>query len=152
MLNDNVKYNNNKIIKYRDFSKSNVQKFSASLRSINWDFVESANNTQHSYELFHETFFAFYNLYFPLLFKSCNKNNHGFHPWMTKGLLISRSKKLSLCKFSLKIPLMHLLLAIKNIVIYMLKLSLQVKNFISNSNCLNINQTVKKRGKFFERP
>ena len=40
MLKDNVKYNNNKIIKYRDFSKSNVQKFSASLRSINWDFVE----------------------------------------------------------------------------------------------------------------
>ena len=96
MLNDNVKYNTNKIIKYRDFSKSNVQKFSASLRSINWDFVESANNTQHSYELFHETFFALYNLYFPLLSKSCNKNNHGFHPWMTKGLLISRSKKLSL--------------------------------------------------------
>ena len=104
MLNDNVKYNNNKIIKYRDFSKSNVQKFSASLRSINWDFVESANNTHHSYELFHETFFALYNLYFPLSSKSCNKNNHGFHPWMTKGLLISRSKKLSLCKFSLKNP------------------------------------------------
>ena len=79
MLNDNVKYNN-KIIKYRDFSKPNVQKFSASLHSINWDFVESANNTQHSFELFHKTFFALYNLYFPLLSKSCNKNNHGFHP------------------------------------------------------------------------
>ena len=92
------------IVKYRDFSDENFKRFSASLRSINWDILSSYDSTQDTYDCFSETFFTLYNLHFPLLSKKLNKNVHGFHPWMTKGLLISRCKKISLCKSSIKHP------------------------------------------------
>ena len=90
-----------KIIKYRNFSKTNMQKYSAALRGLNWDFLEIIDNTQLAYDQFYNIFFDLYNLHFPLLSKSLNKNVHGFH---TKGLLISRNRKLMLCKLSLKHP------------------------------------------------
>ena len=55
------------IVKYRDFSDENFKKFSASLRSINWDILSSYDSTQDTYDCFSETFFTLYNLHFPLL-------------------------------------------------------------------------------------
>ena len=95
---------NNKLIKYRDFSDSNVQKFSAAIRAINWDYLNVFSSTQDSYDHFSETFFSIYNLYFPERSKYLNKNFHSIFPWMTKGLLVSRSKKILLCKLNLKKP------------------------------------------------
>ena len=102
-----------KLIKFRDFSDTNVQKFTSSLRSINWDFLNSFDNTQVAYDHFSETFFSLYNLYFPECSKYLNKNLHSIFPWMTKGLLVSRSKKLLLHKISLKNPSANALLLYK---------------------------------------
>ena len=58
----------------------------------------------------------FHTLQFTLPFtiKKINKNVHGFHPWMTKGLLISRCKKISLCKSSIKHPSANIISIYKN--------------------------------------
>ena len=140
-----------KIIKYRNFSKTNMQKYSAALRGLNWDFLKNIDNTQLAYDQFYNIFFDLYNLHFPLLSKSLNKNVHGFHPWMTKGLLISRNRKLMLCKLSLNIPLMNQFHVTDVIVIFMPKSLKPAKNFISKNNCPNINRIVKKHGRFSER-
>ena len=94
----------NRTVNYRDFSDLNFKKFSDALRSINWDLLSSFGSTQESYDYFSETFLSIYNVQFPLLSKTVNKNIFGFHPWMTKGILISRLKKISLCKASVKHP------------------------------------------------
>ena len=86
----------------------------AALRSLNWDVLSSYDSTQDSYDYFSETFFTLYNLHFPLLSKKLNKNVHGFHPWMTKGLLISRCKKIFLCKTSVKNPSVNTISMYKN--------------------------------------
>ena len=43
---------NNKLIKFRDFSDLNVKKFTSALRSINWDFLNSFDGTQDTYDHF----------------------------------------------------------------------------------------------------
>ena len=93
-----------KIVKFRDFSEANMKKFSAALRTINWDFLSTFASTQESYDHFSETFLSLYNLYFPECSKFINKNVHSIFPWMTKGLLVSRLKKIYLCKINLKKP------------------------------------------------
>ena len=90
----------NKLIKFRDFSDANIQKFSAALRNINWEFLNTFDNTQDAYDHFSETFFSLSNLYFPECSKFLNKNIHSIFPWMTKGLLVSRSRKILLHKLS----------------------------------------------------
>ena len=40
----------------------------------------------------------------PCLTKKINKNTHGFEPWMTKGILVSRLNKISLHKEFVKNP------------------------------------------------
>ena len=105
---------NNKLIKFRDFSDLNVKKFTSALRSINWDFLNSFDGTQDAYDHFSETFFTLYNLYFPECSKYLNKNLHSIFPWMTKGLLVSRSRKILLHKISLKNPSPNSVLIYKN--------------------------------------
>ena len=89
---------------YRDFSIDNINKFSANIRATNWNGLFNISNVQEAYDLFSDTFFTFYNLHFPLLKKKLNKNIHPINPWMTKGLLISRKRKIELCNLSLKDP------------------------------------------------
>jgi hypothetical protein len=86
---------------YRDFSDNNVNLFSNSLYAINWDFL-NAFDTQESYDHFSDTFFSLYNLYFPLIKSKINKKIHKINPWMSKGILISRFKKIELCKLSVR--------------------------------------------------
>ena len=101
---DNTPISPKRTVKYRDFSDLNFKNFSSALRSINWDCLSSFDSTQESYDYFSETFLTLYNVQFPLLSKTINKNVCGFHPWMSKGLLVSRCKKISLCKASIKHP------------------------------------------------
>ena len=58
--------------------------------------------------------FSHFTIYTSLYYKKINKNVHGFHPWMTKGLLISRCKKISLCKSSIKHPSANIISIYKN--------------------------------------
>ena len=66
--------------------------------------MSDINSTQHTYDYFSETFLTLFNLYFPILTKKPNKNNHPMNPWMSKGLLISRKQKIFLCTHSLRNP------------------------------------------------
>ena len=149
---DNLPPVTSKIIKYRDFSDANFKKFSAALRSLNWDVLSSYDSTQDSYDYFSETFFTLYNLHFPLLSKKLNKNVHGFHPWMTKGLLISRCKKIFLCKTSIKNPSVNTISMYKNYRNLYAKVIRVSKNYIMSSNFPNINQIAKKLGRFCVKP
>jgi hypothetical protein len=74
---------------------NNVNSFLTNLYAINWDFLNTFN-TQESYDQFSETFFSLYNLYFPLIKSKVNKKVHKINPWMSKGILISRFKKIEL--------------------------------------------------------
>ena len=61
-------------------------------------------NVHDAYYEFSSIFHELYNLQFPLLSKKLNINTQGFEPWMSKGILISRLTKISLCKDSVKNP------------------------------------------------
>ena len=84
------------------------------LNSINWDVLSSFNDAQVAYDYFSETFLTIFNLHFPLLTKTINKNTQPMNPWMTKGLLISRKQKIFLCSQSLKNPSEHYISLFKN--------------------------------------
>ena len=96
--------NKSKNITYRDFSTANVNRFSEAIRNIDWTQISSINDAQESYDEFAQIFFNFYELFFPCLTKKINKNTHGFEPWMTKGILVSRLNKISLHKEFVKNP------------------------------------------------
>jgi hypothetical protein len=74
------------------------------VRAINWEDLVSVTDVQQSYDMFSDRFFFFYNLYFPVQRNLLNKTNCPVNPWMTKGLLISRKRKIFLCTQSLKKP------------------------------------------------
>ena len=93
-----------KLVQYRDFSIPNINKFSANLRAIGWNDLGAATDPQVAYDHFADLFFSLYDIQFPVLSKRLCKNTHSLNPWMTKGLLISRSKKIQLCKLSVKSP------------------------------------------------
>jgi hypothetical protein len=92
--------NKPKTIISRDFSQQNLEKFNAALHNIRWGFVLEEDDPQLSYNLFSDTFFNLYNLHFPLREIRFNVNKHSVEPWMSKGLLTSRAKKLELASLS----------------------------------------------------
>ena len=91
-------------ISYRDFSDVNTARFSESIRAISWNRITSIDNANNSFDEFSNIFHELYNLHFPLLQKKLNRNTHGFEPWMSRGILVSRLTKISLCKESVKNP------------------------------------------------
>ncbi len=94
----------NKTVTYRNFSKTQIDKFATALNSIDWQILTTFVCTQQTYDHFSETFFALYDIYFPLLTKRINKNTNPIHPWVTPGLLISRRSKTTLHTISIKEP------------------------------------------------
>ncbi len=89
---------------YRDFLDANILQFTNALKSINWLPLKEFTDVQLAYDYFSETFFSLYNLYFPSITKKINKNFHPINPWLTKGLLVSRRNKITLCSLSIKQP------------------------------------------------
>lgn len=63
---------------------------------MRWGFVLEEEDPQVAYNLFSDTFFNLYNLQFLLKEVKFNINQHKVEPWMSKGLLTSRYKKLDL--------------------------------------------------------
>jgi hypothetical protein len=90
---------NHKMSHYRDFSDLNVNNFIDSVNVVNWEFLQPYS-TQDAYDQFSDTFFSLYNLYFPLITTKLNKKIHKLNPWITKGILVSRLKKIELCKMA----------------------------------------------------
>ena len=63
---------------------------------------------------FSDTFQNLYNLHFPLKTTKFNKNLHCIEPWMSAGLLISRSNKLNLASISARNPSVQNIQKFKN--------------------------------------
>ncbi len=93
-----------KTTSYRNFSDQNIMQFSNALKSINWLSLKEFDTTQAAYDHFSDIFFSLYNIHFPCITKRINKNTHPINPWMSKGLLVSRQNKISLCTQSIKHP------------------------------------------------
>ena len=81
------------IIKYRDFSLTNMNEFRTTLHSINWAHVTSINDVNLSFDEFFATFQNLFDIFFPTKTKKFNKNHMPVNNFMTKGLLTSRNIK-----------------------------------------------------------
>lgn len=92
------------IITYQNFSKEAINGFKNNLKSINWNSLTALQNAQEQYDEFSDVFLSLYNISFPLIKKTINRNNHAINPWMTKGLLTSRLTKIKLFKLSVQNP------------------------------------------------
>jgi len=93
-----------KINSSRNFSKQNLDNFKETISNINWNFVGEQDGPQNAYNVFSDTFLNLYELSFPVFHTRFNKNFHAIEPWMSKGLLISRKRKLELASISPRIP------------------------------------------------
>jgi hypothetical protein len=93
-----------KINSSRNFSKQNIDNFKETITNINWNFVGEQDGPQNAYNAFSDTFLNLYELSFPVIHTRFNKNFHSIEPWMSKGLLTSRKRKLELASISARIP------------------------------------------------
>ncbi len=140
---------NPKFIFTKDFSETNIERFRTALQSINWNAISECNNTQMAYNLFEENFNFLYKLYFPDIKTKFNKNIHKLENWMSKGLLISRTEKIWLYKYSLVHPNPVTKSAFKkyrNIYNYLIRAA--KKNTTKNSS-LNSKQILRNHGLFY---
>jgi len=81
-----------------------LDNFKETISNINWNFVGEQDGPQNAYNVFSDTFINLYELSFPVFHTRFNKNFHAIEPWMSKGLLISRKRKLELASISPRIP------------------------------------------------
>ena len=88
----------NSCLLQRNINKNTMEIFRKSLEAINWTFLLNLTDVNAAFDGFWDIFSTFYNLSFPLTKVKFNKNIHKVNNFMTKGLLISRAKKLSLHK------------------------------------------------------
>ena len=82
----------------RNITSHTMELFRNSLEKINWSFLKDVPDVDDAFDGFWDIFSTFYNLSFPLKKVKFNKNIHKVNQFMTKGLLISRAKKLILHK------------------------------------------------------
>jgi cell fate (sporulation/competence/biofilm development) regulator YmcA (YheA/YmcA/DUF963 family) len=74
------------------------------LQTLTWNNVLTEHDVNGAFNNFWETFSGFFNLQFPLKTVKFNKNVHRKNNFMTKGILISRSKKMELQKKAILYP------------------------------------------------
>ena len=94
----------NSFINKRVMSKINMERFRDCLNNLTWRNVTTNNNVDEAFDIFWTDFKSFYDLCFPLTKTKFNKNIHARQPFMTKGLLISRTTKSDLHKIYLNEP------------------------------------------------
>ena len=88
--------------------------FKNALGGLGWNNVLTANDVDEAFEAFWNDFSTIYDLHFPIINVKFNRNHHKINDYMTAGLLISRKKKLELCKRAAKNRNAESLLAYKN--------------------------------------
>jgi hypothetical protein len=86
----------------RQLTADNIIRFKNALSNLSWDEVCTGDDVDGSFDKFWTIFHDLYNLHFPKKVVKFNKNYHKINNYMTTGLLVSRSKKLELCKISSK--------------------------------------------------
>jgi hypothetical protein len=97
-INVKTQVQSNKAIKKRLFSTENINNFKQALAHTDWTNVLTNNDANDSFDKFWELFSINYQNNFPLRRLQFNKNKHKINPYMTNGLLISRTKKNELYK------------------------------------------------------
>jgi hypothetical protein len=80
----------------RQFSLENHQRFKTALSLISWNDVITNPDVNSSFDVFWNIFKDLFDLHFPYTSSKFNRNFHKLSPFMTAGLLISRSTKNSL--------------------------------------------------------
>jgi Endonuclease/Exonuclease/phosphatase family len=97
-----VKPNVPNFTEFRNFSKNNLDAFRIMLHGTSWDHVLECDDAQTSFNLFHDTFFNLYELFFPLKRVKFNRNKLNW----SLGLLMAFSflVKLKLNCISLVCP------------------------------------------------
>ena len=88
----------------RNFSETNLNNFKTILQGCNWANVLACNDVDACFEIFWTEFKSLFDLCFPETPVKFNKNIHKIRDYMTRGLLISRSRKTELHKKSLANP------------------------------------------------
>ena len=71
---------------------------------FSWQHVLEFNDAQAAFDTFTDTFQQIFNLYFPLMTKKPNAKYSKIEPWMTWGLLKSRTTKLKLNQLFTRTP------------------------------------------------
>ena len=90
-----------KVIKKRQYSKTNLDSFKRDLHQASWEDVTITEDVNLCYEKFWKIFDNLHERNFPITTARFNKNFHRISDFMTTGLLISRANKLKLHKVAL---------------------------------------------------
>ena len=85
-----------KTIVSRNFSDPNLLAFRTALQDFSWQHILEIGDTQEAFSCFSDTFQQIFDLYFPLTKKKLNYKFNKVSPWITLGLLKSRSTKIKL--------------------------------------------------------
>lgn len=84
----------------RNFSVFNKRTFKNYLNEETWNEVYLSDSADKAMEVFSEKFNLYFDLCFPIQKVKPNKNRHSLNPFMSSGLLKSRSTKLKLAKMA----------------------------------------------------
>jgi len=102
----NISKNKSKPVRVmqRAMGKQNMERFKTNLLNANWDDVLSCTEVDDAYDKFWSLYNSLYDIHFPWVTSSFNRNVHKISSFMTKGILNSRRNKLTLLKLSLNEP------------------------------------------------
>ena len=93
---DSVKYQ--RFSMHRNYSEKKISSFIEELKCTDWSEICLSQDANNATDLFLDIFLKLFNIFFPTVTKSNNRNKHFISPWFTKGLLVSRARKLKLYK------------------------------------------------------
>ena len=96
-----ISTNKEKTFTIRQFNEQNLTNFKMALGGVNWINVTSSNNVDAACNEFWQIYNELFNLIFPEKTIRFNKNVHKKQPFMSAGLLKSRSTKNTLFHASL---------------------------------------------------
>ncbi len=86
----------------RNFSQTSLNQFKTALSGTDWSHVTNSNDVDDAYELFWNSYSELFDVIFPKKKVRFNRNIHKMSPFMTAGLLVSRTTKNKL--FKAKLP------------------------------------------------
>ncbi len=107
----------------RSLNSENLNHLKENLGNLTWTNVLASQDVNISFDIFWNQFTELYNQ------KKFNRNLHKICNYMTQGLLVSSSNKISLLKTSILNPTPQNKLKYKNTETYIIVLSAPAKNF-----------------------
>ena len=88
----------------REINSAKISMLEQNLVHTDWSSVTNEKNPVIAYKNFFQLFYKTFNMHCPVITKRIkNKRDIPLHPWMTKGLLVSRKRKEKLLKEKLKL-------------------------------------------------